>query len=139
MQRDLKLVKRLVGFEIRCKVTIITDSFTKAVSECYKEKAKILYTEPKLDLQSLIVIRSHLQSLFVTRSHLQSGSQSLVGTCNRLQSLVVTCSHSQSLVVTCSQLADQITLKKLLSFFVNFGYGHFLFQVNVLFRSSNFT
>ena len=60
MQRDLKLVKRLVGFEIRCKVTIITDSFSKAVLERYKDKAKILYIEPKLDLQPLIVICSHL-------------------------------------------------------------------------------
>ena len=30
-----------------CKVNIKTDSFKKAVLERYKNKAKILYTEPK--------------------------------------------------------------------------------------------
>ena len=37
----------LVGFEIRYKVTIKTDSFTKTVLERYKDKAKTLYIEPK--------------------------------------------------------------------------------------------
>ena len=32
---------------MRCKVAIKTDSFTKAVLECYKDKANILYVEPK--------------------------------------------------------------------------------------------
>ena len=32
---------------MRCKVAIKTDSFTKAVLERYKDKANILYVEPK--------------------------------------------------------------------------------------------
>ena len=51
----------LVGLEIRCKVTIKIDSFTKVVLERYKDKAKILYIEPKEE-ESLGCVFSNLFS-----------------------------------------------------------------------------
>ena len=47
--------------EIQCKVTIKTDSFTKVVLERYKDKAKILYIEPKREeILGLFLVRESL-------------------------------------------------------------------------------
>ena len=49
----------LVGFEIRCKVTIKADSFTKAVLEHYKDKAKILESKEE-EIFGLFLLKESL-------------------------------------------------------------------------------
>ena len=83
--RDYKSVKGsktgyrcLARFEIQCKVTIKTDSFTKAVLERYMNKAKIL--EPKKEkMLGLFLLKESLNCLKETcASECQYGTLSLM-------------------------------------------------------------
>ena len=84
--RDYKSVKGsktgyrcLPRFEIQCKVTIKTDSFTKAVFERYMDKAKIPEPEMFEEMLGLFFLKESLNCVKETcASEWQNGTLSLI-------------------------------------------------------------